>query len=139
MKTLFFALLSLSLSVSASEIDVTEALTQSLPLGTYSGESLKTHGPCQLTLKKSSRGILVLVSADHMKLTREIEFGSAYRWRPGTRELLSSERAATNDGMSESVFRTIAVKENTQYVVVSKREVTNRDSFEVKIECVINL
>ena len=141
MKTVFaLALMIVSMSVSAQELEATAALSQVLPVGHYSGVTPEG-GECAVSITRTREGITTSATAEGVVLSRTVSNGSMYRWNPGTRYFLSSETTYSRNGVSsvEEVFRTLAVDTLTQYVVVARVIVDNRNTREDKIECVVNL
>lgn len=139
MKTFLAALLIVSTNAFAQELDATEALLQTLPAGTYYGESTKG-GDCQVKVQKRSTGVKVSASANGQTMSYETLNQTSYRWNPGQRLFFSSVVSKyPHNERSEDFIRTIAVKENTQYVVVGNLFHSGRDSKETIIECVVNL
>ncbi|MBY0515580.1 MAG: hypothetical protein K2P81_01640 [Bacteriovoracaceae bacterium] len=140
MKSLLIALTLVCSSAFAQELDATAALTNVLAPGLYSGVSPEGI-ECSVLIAKSNKGIKTSAKMNGMTISREVETGTMYRWNPGTRYFLSSEKTYSTDGINsvEEVFRTLAVDTMTQYVVVARVIVNNRDVREDKVECVINL
>lgn len=121
-----FIALVFSLNTMATELEATEALNSILDLRTYSGEG------CLISFSRNSKGIIVTAIKDGETATRTILKGSVYHWNPANRSFLSSEYVTTARGQDEKVFRTIAITETTQYMVVA-------ESAEKTIECEVTL
>lgn len=141
MKTLITALLILSASAFANnrDLDATEALTSFLPIQVYYGNTPNNQF-CRVSIRPNAQGILITAQDANNEASRIVPFGSTYRWNPGNRSFLSSSFVNVREGRIENVFRTIAVENNTQYIVVSTRlESSNRENREDKVECIVNL
>jgi hypothetical protein len=139
MRFLAFILLLVSTHVSAQSLEATEALSRVISPGVYSGTT-PDGNDCELKLLRTSNGMSAIVSTQGLDMVRVINFGSGYRWNPANRSFLSSEVIRTgSNSQVESVFRTIAVEADTQYVVVAYVFTDNRDTREEKFECVIDL
>lgn len=138
MRILTALFLSLSFSSFAIELDATEALLTTLPAGEYTGKSIKGND-CSVKVVQLSEKVAVVVSADGIINRSEVTEGAVYRWNPGNRSFLASVFTTTFTGSRENIIRTIAVTQNTQYVVVSDVIIENRDVSERIAECVINL
>lgn len=138
MKTLIAALLLVSASAFAQDLTSTEALLRTIPAGEYRGTTPQG-GYCEVAIRDLF-GKVAVVAADESNTKRnEVHSGSAYRWNPANRSFLSSIYTTTLNGSTENIFRTIAVTENTQYVVVADLNRNGREVSESKVECVINL
>lgn len=135
-----FATLFLVLSFSsfALELDATQALLSTVPAGEYSGRSTKGND-CSVKVIQLSEKVAVVVSADGIINRSEVMEDAVYRWNPGNRSFLASVFTTTLTGSRENILRTIAVTQNTQYVVVSDVIIENRDVTERAAECIINL
>ena len=140
MKLLLVAIFAFSSVAMAQTLDATEALSQVLPVGHFTGLTPEGY-ECAVQVAKGSDGITTTATAEGEVLSRTVENGSVYRWNPGTRFFLSSEKTYSRDGVNsvEQVLRTLAVDTFTQYVVVARVIVNNREVREDKIECVVNL
>jgi hypothetical protein len=140
MKSIVIALTLVCSSAFAQELDATEALARVLPVGQYSGTSPEGVA-CSVSVKQTESALSVSASMDHVTISRKVKTGSSYRWNLGTRNFLSLDKTFSSDGVSsvEEVLRTLAVEINTQYVVVARVIVNDRDVREDKVECVINL
>lgn len=138
MKTLIAALLLVSSSAFAQELDSTDALLTILPAGEYSGVTPEGRN-CAVSVRDLSSKVAVVASTDQLTKRSEVLSGAVYRWNPGTRSFLATVFTTTLTGSTENILRTIAVTQNTQYVVVADRLVSNRSANESKVECVINL
>jgi hypothetical protein len=138
MKTLIAALLLVSASAFAYELDATEALLQTLPAGEYYGITPQGDD-CSVAVRNLYGKVAVVATANGLTKRSEVYSGATYRWKPGQRSFLATSLTTTLSGSTENIFRTIAVSTNTQYVVVADHVINNRDSYETKVECVINL
>lgn len=138
MRLLAALFLAFSFNTFAQELDATEALLSTIPAGEYSGKSTKGNA-CSVKVVQLSGKVAVVVSADGMVNRSEVMEGAVYRWNPGNRSFLASVFTTTLTGSRENILRTIAVTENTQYVVVADLIIENRDVTEKAAECVINL
>lgn len=138
MKLLTAFLLAFSLNAFSQELDATEALLSTISAGEYSGKSTKGNA-CSVKVVKLSGKVAVIVAADGLINRSEVMEGAVYRWNPGNRSFLASVFTTTLTGSRENVLRTIAVTQNTQYVVVADVIIENRDVTERAAECVINL
>lgn len=136
----FFAamVLLVSFAAQANYLDATVALKEVLPVGVYSGEDLDGES-CSVEVMNTAGGVNVTVFGQGRELNRVVPFSSVFRWQPGTREFLSTSITRNGVNSDEDVLRTIAVKENTQYVIVAKIATRNRDVMETSLECVVNL
>jgi hypothetical protein len=130
MKTLI-AVLALTCSTAfAFELDATEALLNTLPVGDYSGLG------CSVSVRNLGNKVVIEALNDKMRKTSEVLTGAVYRANPANRSFL----ATVSSGESkENIFRTIAVTQNTQYVVVSDVTSDGRQMLERKVECIIDL
>lgn len=138
MKILIAAFLLVSASAFAQNLTATDALLRTIPAGTYRGITPQ-NGYCEVAVRILS-GKVAVVAADEYHVKRsEIETGAQYRWNPANRSYLASVYTTTLTGSTENVFRTIAVTENTQYVVVADTYINNREVSETKVECIIDL
>ena len=137
MKTLI-ALLLISTTAFATELDATEALLNTIPAGDYRGVS-PDGNDCQVSVRTLSEKVAAVASENGFVKRSEVMEGASYRWNPANRPFLSSTLTTTLTGQKENLVRTIAVKQNTQYVVVA--DIVSEDGrvSETKIECVINL
>lgn len=138
MKTLIAALLLVSASAFAQNLTSTEALLRTIPAGEYRGQTPEG-GYCEVAIRNLFGKVAVVATNDSITKRSEVLEGSNYRWNPANRSFLSSVYTTTLSGSTENVFRTIAVTQNTQYVVVADIFTNNRDVSESKVECVINL
>jgi hypothetical protein len=140
MKFLALALLAFISVAQAHELDATEALTQTLSPGAYTGLTPDSSEACSVEIQQTAQGVLVIARKGPQQVTRSVGFGTVYRWNPGPRLFLSSDNFYREDVSEEVVFRTIAVDEARQYTVVSHQRTIGRDRvFNNQIECVINL
>ena len=139
MKTLIVLLLAMS-SAFASEYDATRALTEVLHVGYYTGTT-EDGRVCAVSISREEGGIMASVIIDGRgEMTRVVKNGTNYRWRPGQRYFLSSEYFQNGRNRVEETFRTIAVDQFRQYVVIARRLVTtDRDADEDARVCIINL
>lgn len=138
MKTIFAAILLVSSSAFAYELDATEALLQTIRAGEYQGVTPQGDD-CQVSVRDLTNKVAVVASSEGVTKRSEIVTGSTYRWKPGQRSFLATNLTTTLSGSKENVFRTIAVGQKTQYVVVADVVVDNRDVNETKVECIIDL
>lgn len=138
MKIIIVAALLISGSALAQELSATDALLQTLPAGNYSGRTLENR-ECEVSIRDLTNKVAVVATTKNLTKRSEILKDAVYRWNPGTRSFLASVFSTSLNGSSENVFRTIAVKETTQYVVVADIEINNRTVNESKVECVIDL
>lgn len=138
MKILIAAFLLVSASAFAQNLTATEALLRTIPAGSYEGKTLQG-GFCEVSVRNLSGKVAVVATDEFQGRRSEILVDSHYRWNPGNRSFLASVYTTTLTGSTENVFRTIAVTENTQYVVVADRFINNREVSEAKVECIINL
>lgn len=138
MKFLIAALMLVSVSAFAQDLDATEALLQTVSAGEYSGIT-PAGDDCSVSIRNLSNKVAVVATANGLTKRSEVVSGATYRWRPGQRSFLASTLTTTLNGSKENIFRTIAVSTNTQYVVVADLIVDGRSSVETKVECVINL
>lgn len=138
MKTLIAALLLVTSSAFAYELDATEALLQTVAAGEYTGIT-PAGDDCSVAVRNLSSKVAVVATANGITKRSEVYSGAAYRWKPGQRSFLATTLTTTLNGSKENIFRTIAVSTNTQYVVVADLIVDGRSSEETKVECIINL
>lgn len=138
MKILIAALMLTSVSAFATELDATDALLNTLPIGTYSGQNDNGEN-CAVKVSEHSNGIVVSVSAAGQTKSHETKIGSGYHWRPGQRLFYNSFITRTSNSSTENFVRTIAVTENTQYVVAGSLYRSTTGNSESVIECVVNL
>ncbi len=138
MKTLIAALMLTSVSAFATEIGATDALLNTLPLGTYSGQTERGEA-CKVQVSERSSGIMVSVSANGRTKGHETKHDAAYRWQPGQRLFFNSTITRTSNSSTESFVRTIAVTERTQYVVAGSLYRSTTGNSESVIECVVDL
>lgn len=138
MKILFTALLLTSVSAFATELDATDALLNTLPIGTYSGQT-EAGDKCAVKVSERPQGVLVSVSANGETKSHETKVGAGYRWRPGQRLFFNSVISRTSNSSTESFVRTIAVTESTQYVVAGSLYRSTTGNSESVIECIVNL
>ena len=125
-------------SVSAFELDATEALLETLPAGVYQGQSPEGLN-CSVSVRDLSDKVVVTASMEGVTRTSEVNPGALYRWNPANRSFLASRINRTMRTSTENILRTIAVTESTQYVVVSDVIISDREVSENKIECVVEL
>lgn len=140
MKILALALLALTSLAQARELDATEALRRTLAPGVYEGVTPQAKQACTIFVMKVVDGLSVIAQTGDQRVVRRVNYGSVYRWNPGQRLFLSSLTQVAGDAREESVFRTLAINDHTQYAVVSvvrsiNRTVTSKN----EIECEINL
>ncbi len=133
MKFVLFALLLAAAPAMAQELDATEAAVRSLAVGSYQGQTPVEGDDCSVTVSRDSRGVTVLAQTGELSVSYLVKTGSVYRWRPGQRSFLSSFYSSSTE--TEQVYRTLAVGEDSQYVVVDRSE---REE-ELKVECVVSL
>lgn len=139
MKIALLTCLLISSSTFAQNLDVTEALLSIFPAGKYVGTSPSGEN-CDVTIAKTGFGISVTASTQKTVVIRNIFHGTTYRWNPANRSFLSSDLTSIPGGKHESTFRTIAVENDTQYVVVSDRlDSSHTGHNEFKVECVVDL
>lgn len=138
MKTIIAALLLVSSTAFAYELDATEALLQTVSAGEYSGITPQGDD-CSVAVRNLSSKVAVVATANGLTKRSEVYSGATYRWKPGQRSFLATTLTTTLNGSKENIFRTIAVSSNTQYVVVADLIVDGRSSQETKVECIINL
>lgn len=125
MKTLIaVALISLSTSSFASN-DVLGALRSLFQEGFYFGFTPEQK-LCTLHLKFFSDRAVITANNNELIVSRTVMNGSTFRFRPGTRELLTSD--------SKSTFRSLAVDESQTYTVTS---IINEFGEEVPVECIV--
>lgn len=139
MKMLIVLMLAIS-SAFASEYDATRAMTEVLHVGYYTGTT-EDGRHCAVSIYREEGGVLATVIIDGVgEMTRVVKNGSHYRWRPGQRYFLSSEYFENGRNRVEETFRTIAVDQFRQYVVIARRlQTTDRNEREDARECIINL
>lgn len=137
-KTFIAALFLVSGSLFAYELDATEALLETLPAGEYRGLTPKGIN-CEVSVVDLSDKVIVTASSENVIRTSEVTPGALYRWNPASRSFLASRIARTMSASRENILRTIAVTEKTQYVVVSDLIITDRETIENKVECVVEL
>ncbi len=138
MKILIAAFLLVSTSAFAQELNSTDALLRTLPAGEYSG--ITPEGDeCGVSVRDLFGKVAVVASTINLTRRSEVVSGSQYSWNPAKRSFLSTVLTTTLTGSTENVFRTIAVTQNIQYVVVADIEIDDRDFKETKVECLINL
>lgn len=138
MKFLAALCLLVSVAAQANYLDATVALKEVLPVGVYSGADLDGER-CSVEVMNTAGGVNVTVFGQGRELNRVVPFSSVFRWQPGKREFLSTSIVRTGVNSDEDVLRTVAVEEDTQYVVVAKIATRNRDVMETSLECVVNL
>jgi len=114
-------------SAFAQELDATAAALETLPAGAYVGTTPEGDD-CQVKVSSDEHGVAVVATAGNLMVSRIVRPGTIYRFNPGQRLFLSSDA-------TDSVYRTLAVEADTQYVVVARK----RNGQEVKVECVVNL
>jgi hypothetical protein len=126
-------------STFASDLDATDALLSTLPAGEYSGFTLKKL-PCSVSVRVLSNRVAVVATDSDLTKRSEVYNGAVYRLKPGKREFLASVLTTTLTDKRENFVRTIAVTENTQYVVVGDIISSSaRDKQESVVECIVNL
>jgi hypothetical protein len=130
MKAFITGLMLLSSSAFATSYSANEALLKVLPAGEYTGSTEGEKNPCLVTVEDNKDSVLITASANGRTKKSLILDNGIYNWNPGQRYFLHTSRQSG----TENIFRTIAVTESTQYIVVADRR-TN----ESKIECVIKL
>lgn len=143
MKFLIATLLLVSGSVFAQvdtnrELDATEALLKILPAGNYFG--LTPEGKsCQVLVRDLGNKVAVTASTGSLSRFSSVNSGDVYRWNPANRSFLFSYVSRTVYGSTTNILRTIADTEHTQYVVVGDQMVSDRETKETVVECVIEL
>jgi hypothetical protein len=137
-KTLIATLLFVSSTTFAVTLDATEALLSILPAGNYNGVTPE-ESPCEISVRNLSNRIAVVASKTELSQRSEVFLGATYLWRPGKREFLSSTLTTSLTDKRENFVRTIAVQENTQYVVVGNIITSNTGVSESVVECIVNL
>lgn len=125
-------------SVTAFELDATEALLETLPAGQYQGLTPEGRN-CGVVVQDLSDKVIVTASSAGVTRTSEVNTGALYRWNPANRSFLASRIARTMTASRENILRTIAVTEATQYVVVSDLIISDREVSEDRVECVVEL
>lgn len=130
MKALITGLMLLSSSAFATSYSATEALLKVLPAGEYSGFTEGEKNPCLVTVEDNKDSVLITASANGRTKKGLVLDNGIYNWNPGQRYFLHT----TRQNGTENIFRTIAVTESTQYIVVADRKAN-----ESKIECVVKL
>lgn len=138
MKVLAALCLIVSFAAQANYLDATVALKEVLPVGVYSGVDLDGKN-CSVEVMNTAGGVNVTVFGQGRELNRVVPFSSVFRWKPGKREFLSTSITRNGVNSDEQVLRTVAVQEDTQYVIVAKIATRNRDVMETSLECVVNL
>lgn len=138
MKTLIAALVLVSASAFAQNLTAPEALLRTIGPGFYEGQT-PAGNHCEVTVKNLYGSVIVVAADESQGRKSEVVSSAPYRWNPGNRSFLSTVFTTTLTGSTENVFRTIAVTESTQYVVVADIVVNNRERYERKVECIINL
>ncbi len=138
MKTLIAALFLVSASAFAQNLTATEALLRVIGPGFYEGKT-PAGNYCEVTVKNLYGSVIVVAADENQGRKSEVLSTSQYRSNPGNRSFLSTVFTTTLTGSTENIFRTIAVTESTQYVVVADVVVNNRERYERKVECIINL
>ena len=138
MKTFISALLLLSAPLFAQDLDATEALLSTLSEGKYSGLTPENK-PCNVEIKDLQDKVIITAKANGIIKKSVVSSGAIYRWNPGQRSFLATTIDRSDDVIVENIFRTIAVKNTTQYIVVSDLVHSGRNSQESLVECVVDL
>ncbi len=140
MKFLSALLLLVSFAAQANYLDATVAMKEVLPVGIYSGVD-EAGSYCSVKVEDVAAGVRATAVTRKGVLSRVVPYASEFRFRPGTREFLSTEKVYGRDRTQsvEEVLRTIAVDQTRQYVVVAKITINNREVIEEAHECIINL
>lgn len=136
---LLFIVSGSSFASSSDTQDATAALLSILPAGEYRGITLmKT--PCEISVRKLSDRVAVVATDHDFTKRSEVYTGAGHRFKPGKREFFASVLTTTLTDKRENFVRTLAVTENTQYVVVGDIISSSaRDKRESIIECIVNL
>jgi hypothetical protein len=126
MKFILGTLLLTSSFSFAQSLTATNALLEVLPRGEFHGETVSGE-PCSFSLSGGSSRISVSLSANGQFRKYEISSEAVYRSNPGNRSYLAS----VYSGSKETLFRTIAITSDTQYVVIADGN--------AKLECEISV
>ncbi len=139
MQALIVLVLAMATAI-ASEYDATRAMTEVLHVGYYTGTT-KDGRVCAVSISRQESGVMASVIIDGVgEMNRVVKNGTYYRWQPNQRYFLSSEYFQNGRNRVEETFRTIAVDQFRQYVVIARRlETTERNEREDARECIINL
>lgn len=139
MKT-FIAILFFATNAFAYELDAPSAFLAIVYPGTYSGRT-ESGEACGISVNSNANGVVVTGWDSSKTESKFIANGSSYRWNPGQRFYLQSDidSFGHNNNTKESLVRTIAVTEKTQYVVVGHGARVNGNLSESFVVCIINL
>lgn len=132
MKIIIAALMLMSSVSFASDLEAPGAFLSVVRAGDYYGDQ------CQVSIRKYSDSVTIEVSANGAWRRNVITSGNAFRYNPANRSFLFTNKTSSGNGSRESIVRTIAVTDRSQYIVVSELSVNNRDSSESSVECVFN-
>lgn len=124
-----FALLSTS--AFAQSLTATEALTNVLPVGEYTGTN------CSVSVKETKRTVKVTVAQKNKSITREIFANSNYGYAPASNSFKNFEIEDIRGGKVETTFSTTGVN-GSQVVKISSRDLARPD-YVFAVECNINL
>jgi hypothetical protein len=105
------------------ELKASEALSRSVALGFYAGVTVGMEKePCQfaLTGDLGAGGVWVDAFISSKRLRLFIPDSATYRWKPHNREFLYSLCTSDRVGAICETFRTIAITETRQYMVLEK-------------------
>lgn len=124
-----FALLSTS--AFAQSLPATEALTNVLPVGEYTGTN------CSVSIKETKRTVKVTVAQKNKSITREIFANSVYSYSANANSFMNYEIEEIRGGRVETSLSTKAVN-GSQMVKISSRDLARPD-YVFAVECNINL
>lgn len=125
-----FALLSTS--AFAQSLPATEALTNVLPVGEYTGTN------CSVSVKETQRTVKVTVTQKNKSFTREIFANSMYSYSANANSFMNYEIEDIRGGRVETSLSTKALSNRTQVVKISSRDLARPD-YVFAVECNINL
>lgn len=138
MKTLLLAFALFTAGAFAFELTAREALLSTITAGEYNGITPEGDA-CAVSIRDLTSKVAIIASVNGLTKRSEVLAGAVYRANPGNRSFLATVLTTTLTGSRENIFRTIAVGERTQYVVVADLVIENRETFETKVECIIDL
>jgi hypothetical protein len=122
-----FVFLMSTFSAFSLDGGVLDAMKSMFRAGLYTGVT-PAEGICTVRFEYLSDRAIVTAATEEISVERIVPAKSTYRFRPGRRELLSSD--------NQSTFRSLAVDETHTYTVTSE---INEYGEEVPVECIISL
>lgn len=137
MKYFILSLILIGFTVSASELSAPQALLSLIPPGHYSGLTPKGKA-CLVKIQLQNNEVTISANDDHNSRESTIKSNALYRWNVANRSFLSTVKRNFEHYSLENIFRTLAVTENTQYIVVADIFTKGRKREEVSVECIIH-